>query len=113
MELLVALVARSSAVNDIQAGEVITIQADGWGWSPAELSNPNWGIISSEISAANVTSLMSPFVPVGGNVAGTLYPRKANLLNLSAWFAGGVRSAPIITVGGASVAAAISLVAGQ
>ena len=51
MELLVRTVARVN-LNSLQSdcgllkeGDVVTIQADGWPWTPAEQNNPEWRII--------------------------------------------------------------------
>lgn len=42
-------------------GDVITIQEDGWGWSAAELKNPEWQII--KYPGVSVESLMDFITP--------------------------------------------------
>jgi len=73
MELLIALSARSNAIDDLQAGEVITIQPDGWPWSAIELAHPGAQIISAPILQSHAQTL----------TRGVKYPRKAYLLDLS------------------------------
>lgn len=82
MEMMVALVARSAAIDDVQAGEVMEIRPDGWEWSQAELANPNWQLISAPILNTHAATLMKPH-SWGERVRGTRYPRKAYLLDLS------------------------------
>ncbi len=38
---------RSQEVDSYGRGDVITVQDDGWDWSPRELTNPNWRIIKA------------------------------------------------------------------
>lgn len=45
MEALVRIVDKGAAEDCSKRGDVITIQADGWAWSSAELANPDWLII--------------------------------------------------------------------
>lgn len=45
MELLVRLIDRSEHEADSKRGDVVTAQPDGWGWSQAERTNPDWMII--------------------------------------------------------------------
>lgn len=39
------LIDRSADEADSKRGDVITVQADGWAWSQAERTNPDWLII--------------------------------------------------------------------
>jgi hypothetical protein len=45
MELLVWLVDKGAAEDCYKRGDVIETQPDGWVWSSAELTNPDWLII--------------------------------------------------------------------
>lgn len=45
MELLVRIVDRSEAESDSKRGDVIAVQPDGWAWTDAERTNPDWLII--------------------------------------------------------------------
>jgi hypothetical protein len=83
MELLIALSARSNAIDDLQAGEVITIQPDGWPWSAIELTHPGAQIISAPILQSHAQTLMHPHTLPHLRTRGVKYPRKAYLLDLS------------------------------
>lgn len=45
MEALVRIIDRSAAEDDSKRGDVICVQPDGWAWSEAERTNPDWLII--------------------------------------------------------------------
>lgn len=45
MELLVRIIDRSAAENDSKRGDIIAVQPDGWAWTDAERTNPDWVII--------------------------------------------------------------------
>lgn len=45
MEALVRIVDRDAAEDESKRGDVITVQSDGWPWSVAERTNPDWIII--------------------------------------------------------------------
>ena len=47
VEILVRLVDRSAAESDSKRGDVVTVQADGWEWSQAERTSPDWLIIKT------------------------------------------------------------------
>ena len=83
MELLVSLIDKSDAIDDVKAGEVITIQPDGWAWSEIELSHPHAQIISAPILNTHAQTLMRPHTMPQNWVRGTKYPRKAYLLDLT------------------------------
>jgi hypothetical protein len=83
MELLVALAARSDAIDDLQAGEVITIQPDGWPWSAIELSHTGAQIISAPILTTHAQTLMQPHTPPHLRTRGVKYPRKGYRLDLT------------------------------
>jgi hypothetical protein len=84
MELLVAVVDHGPDVDHIKKGEVITIQEDGWGWTEAELNNPNWRIIRSPIINTHAQSLMIYHTDPKQVGVGQRFPRKRNLLNVDA-----------------------------
>ena|ERR1019366_9801669 len=115
MEILVAVVARSAAIDDIQAGEIITIQPDGWGWTPAELENPNWHIISAPILGSHASTLMMDHTPHNLKVGGKTYPRKKHLINFAVLpnpsLFNGVRTQPMVALQGADVVVATKQVA--
>lgn len=50
MELLIRTVNKSSAENASQRGDVIVTQPDGFGWSVLERSNPEWIIVTAQIT---------------------------------------------------------------
>jgi hypothetical protein len=63
MELLIRTQHKQPQVSMLhetasQRGDVIAIQADGWAWSDAERSNPDWIIVTSDISPVDAVELM-------------------------------------------------------
>lgn len=115
MELLVAIVDNGTAIDAIKAGEVITVQPDGWGWGSEELANANWRIISAPILGTHAEILQMGYILGELMVHGKTYPRKAYLLNLSALpnssqFSG-ARTAPIISMQSTDVIGATTKVA--
>jgi len=82
MELLVSLINKSDAIDDLRLGEVITIQPDGWNWSEIELSHPDAQIICAPIFQSHAQTLMRPHTIPSNTVRGVKYPRKAYLLDL-------------------------------
>jgi hypothetical protein len=97
MELLVAGLDRSERIDDIKAGQVIDVHPDGWGWSEAELSNPNWHVISAPILPTHVATLMQQH-SFGQRVRGNQYPQTAHLLNLPALGLGPTRTVKIVAL---------------
>src|ERR1700688_4753711 len=83
MEILVSVVTVGPAVDNIQAGEVITVKPDGWGWSQTELSHPNAQIISAPILPTHANMLMMQHTRRSLRVGGITYPRKAYLIDMS------------------------------
>ena len=114
MEILLAVTANGPAIDNIQAGEVITIQPDGWGWTDAELSNPNWHIISAPILPSHANTLLMAHTRIDLQVGGVKYPRKAYLLNLSAMpnptLFNGSRTQPMVVLQNSDVVAATAKV---
>ena len=52
-----------------RAGEIITIQQDGWPWSDAELTNPQWRIIKAPGLDANaIQAWLAASVDVNNNL---------------------------------------------
>lgn len=45
MEALIRVVDKGPNEDHSKAGDVISVCPDGWQWSPAELTNPDWRII--------------------------------------------------------------------
>lgn len=115
MEILVAVVATGPAIDHIQAGEVISIHPDGWGWSVAELENPNWHIISAPILGSHASTLMMDHTRSDLRVGGKMYPRKKHLIDISklpnpSLFAG-VRTQPIVVLQDSDVITATKSIA--
>lgn len=50
MELLIRTVDKSDAENASKRGDVIVFQPDGFVWSPTERSNPEWIIVTAQIT---------------------------------------------------------------
>lgn len=59
MEVLIRVVDKGVAEDCSKAGDVISICADGWAWSSAELSNPDWRIIRVPILKAQADAFLS------------------------------------------------------
>lgn len=45
MEALVRIIDRGPGEDDAKRGDVVEVHADGWEWSEAERTNPDWLII--------------------------------------------------------------------
>lgn len=65
MELLIRIVDKHPAVSTLyerasQRGDVIVAVPDGWDWSNAERSNPEWIIVRAEITEIEVDALLEP-----------------------------------------------------
>ena len=68
MELLIRIVDKQPATSTMhetasQWGDVITVCADGWQWSAAELTNPDWIIVRAAITEIEVGALLEGFRP--------------------------------------------------
>lgn len=59
MEALIRVVDKGVAEDCSKAGDVISICPDGWAWSPAELSNPDWRIVRVNILQAQADAFLS------------------------------------------------------
>ena len=59
MELMIRIVDRSPAIDDSKSGDVICANPDGWAWSKTELLNPEYVIISTNITQSEVEALLS------------------------------------------------------
>lgn len=46
MEFLIRIVDKGVQIDASKAGDVIAAMPDGWAWSQAELTNPEWRIVS-------------------------------------------------------------------
>ena len=51
---------RNEQINLYRRGDVITYKPDGWAWSRAERQNPNWRILSVDLTEAECQALVSP-----------------------------------------------------
>ena len=85
MEILIAVVDNGTELDGIKIGEVITIQPDGWAWTSAELTNPDWRIISAPILATSASTFMQEYISPQFRVSGMKYPRKKFLADLTAF----------------------------
>ena len=57
-------------------GDVIVVQEDGWGWSPAELAGSPWTVVKfpdGSVSAAN--SYLPPVYAAGPDDSRVIFPR--------------------------------------
>lgn len=68
MELLIRIVDKQPAVSTMsevasQRGDVICACQDGWGWSYAERSNPDWIIVKADITEIEADALLESFRP--------------------------------------------------
>lgn len=59
MELLVRIVDKGPHDNQSKAGDVIAICPDGWEWSQAERTNPDWIIIHADLTEIESNALQS------------------------------------------------------
>lgn len=90
-------------------GDIVTIQDDGWVWTPEEKSNPDWRIIKfTAIPLAQAISYLDPQLDVDkANPSRMLRRRKFSFdidnLTLPAafrtWLADGTRAAPTRSIG--------------
>lgn len=63
MELLIRLVDKQPAGHELwekasQRGDVISVCPDGWAWSEAERTNPEWLIVTAEITEIESDGLL-------------------------------------------------------
>lgn len=61
-EILVRVVDKGVAEGCSKAGDVISVCADNWAWSPAERTNPDWRIIRVNVLQSTVEALMAKSV---------------------------------------------------
>lgn len=66
MEVLVRVVDKGAALDCSKRGDVIAICPDGWAWSPAELTNPDWRIVRVPILQTTADALLTTPQPTGG-----------------------------------------------
>lgn len=57
MELLIRTVDKSSAENASKRGDVIAFQPDGFAWSALERGNPEWIIVTAQITEVEAEAL--------------------------------------------------------
>lgn len=43
-----------------KSGDVISVCADGWAWSQAELTNPEWRIVSVSVLQSTIDAALAP-----------------------------------------------------
>lgn len=59
MEALIRVVDKGVAEDCSKAGDVIAICPDGWAWSPAERTNPDWRIVKVNILQSQADAFLS------------------------------------------------------
>lgn len=59
MEVLIRVVDKGPNEDHSKAGDVISVCPDGWQWSPAELTNPDWRIIRVPILQTQADAFLS------------------------------------------------------
>lgn len=59
MEALIRIVDKGTAEDCSKAGDVIAICPDGWAWSTAELTNPDWRIVRANVLQSQADALLS------------------------------------------------------
>lgn len=59
MEFLIRVVDKGVSAFSSKRGDVIAACPDGWNWSPSELSNPDWRIVSVNVLQSQVEALLS------------------------------------------------------
>lgn len=59
MEFLLRVVDKGAAVDCSKRGDLIAACPDGWAWSTAELTNPDWRIVSVNVLQSTVDTLLS------------------------------------------------------
>jgi hypothetical protein len=68
MELLIRIADKHPVVATIyemsgQRGDVVAVCPDGWAWSPAERENPDWIIVTANITDIESGALLEGFRP--------------------------------------------------
>lgn len=58
MELLIRTIDKSASENASQSGDVIAAMPDGWAWSDAERTNPDWIIVTAQITEVEAEALL-------------------------------------------------------
>lgn len=66
MEFLVRVVDKGVAVTCSKRGDVLSACPDGWAWSPEELTNDAWRIVSVNVLQSTVEAFLSNAGFVGG-----------------------------------------------
>ena len=59
MEFLVRVVDKGVAEDSSRRGDVISACPDGWAWSTAELTNPDWRIVSVNVLQSTVDAFLA------------------------------------------------------
>lgn len=59
MEFLIRVNDRSVRDHDSKRGDVIAVCPDGWAWSQAELTNPDWVIVSAPLTQIEADALLA------------------------------------------------------
>lgn len=86
-EILVRVVSKSNPSDphrDIRLtkrGDVIVVAPDGWAWSPAEKTNPDWRIVKLPNVGVNVASAYTSDYP-GDDLTMPYRPRRAKFLDV-------------------------------
>ena len=73
MELLIRVVGKFPLISPLaeaasQRGDVISACPDGWEWSYAERTNPDWLIVKAEITEIEVGALLEAARPGEGKL---------------------------------------------
>lgn len=59
MEILIRIVDKGATEDCSKSGDVISVCPDGWAWSPAELTNPDWRIVKANILQTHAGAFLS------------------------------------------------------
>ena len=59
MEILIRVVDKGIAEDCSKAGDVVSVCPDGWAWSFAELTNPEWRIVRTPILQVSADAFLA------------------------------------------------------
>lgn len=101
MEFLIRVNDRSARVDDSKRGDVIAACQDGWAWSTAEQTNPDWVIVVAPLTQAEADDLLAVDTDIA---TGNLKRRRKYTVNVT-----GLLRAPTNKISASAMRALIGL----